>query len=41
MRRRLLTVTLAAALAAPAGWPGAAGAAETLTFGIVSANPNY
>jgi len=30
-----------AALAAHAAWPGAARAAETLTFGIVSANPNY
>ncbi len=41
MRRHLLILTLVAALAAPAAWPGAARAAETLTFGIVSANPNY
>lgn len=41
MRRHLPILTLAAALAAVAAAPGAARAADTLTFGIVSANPNY
>lgn len=41
MRRQLLTAALAAALAAVAAAPSAARAADTLTFGIVSANPNY
>ncbi len=40
MRVRLHGTIVAWALLALA-WPGAAGAAETLTFGIVSANPNY
>ena len=41
MRRRLLTLLLAVGLAAPAAAPTTARAAETITFGIVSANPNY
>ncbi len=44
MTRRLLTVTLAAALAALGALgaaPRAARAAEIISFGIVSANPNY
>ncbi len=39
MRRALLIMTAAAALAG--GMPGPARAAETISFGIVSANPNY
>lgn len=41
MMRRLSILVLGAALAGGAVPPGAARAAETLTFGIVSANPNY
>ena len=41
MMRRAGVLLLAAALAGPATWPGAAWTAETITLGIVSANPNY
>jgi len=41
MGRTGRNIVLAAALAAGAAWPGAVRAAETLSFGIVSANPNY
>lgn len=40
MRQRVRTSLLAVALAGSV-WSGSAGAADTITFGIVSANPNY
>lgn len=41
MRRSLWIVGLVATLTSGAGMAGAARAAETISFGIVSANPNY